>query len=224
MSSPVTPTGSSPLPGQFREGFVSRNPIFATTVGLCPSLAVTAVVQDAFVLSVVVVAVLLSTAFAASLLRTVVGDRQRMLVTLSLTATLTIVAELIISAYAPSVRASLGVYLPLVAVNAVVITQAHEVSWRSAPGPALADAAGRAFGFATGLLLIAVLRESIGAGSITVRAAGDAPFVFHLPWLEEYPVRVVGTSAGAFLIVGYLAASLRVIRRRRKSAPSEGTV
>ena len=224
MSSPVTPVGSSPLPGEFREGFVSRNPIFATTAGLCPSLAVTAVVQDTFVLSVVVVAVLLSTALATSLLRTVVGDRQRMLITLSLTATLTIVAELIISAYAPAVRASLGVYLPLVAVNAVVITQAHEMSWRSTPGSALAVAAGRALGFATGLLLIALLRESIGAGSITVRAAGEAPVVFHLSWLEEFPVQVIGTSAGAFLIVGYLTASLRVIRRRRKSGTVEGAV
>lgn len=214
MSTALDPKEGPSLFGELRDGFTVRNPVFATTVGLCPSLAVTAVFQDTVVLSVVIAVVLLATALAASLLRTAVGEHYRTLVTLSLAATLTVAAELIVSRYAPVVRASLGIYLPLVAVNAVVISQAQEVGWRSAPGPAFADAAGRAIALAAGLLVIAVAREAIGFGSITLRAGARPPVVVLMPWLSDHPVRVVGTSAGAFLIVGYLAAVIRALRRR----------
>jgi electron transport complex protein RnfE len=220
MSTPLE-QGPTSATGEFRRGFVTRNPVFATTVGLCPSLAVTAVVQDTFVLAVVVASTLLITALAVSLLRAVVQTQFRLLVTLSITSVLTIFAELIVGYYAPAVRSSLGIYLPLIAVNALVVSQAQSVSWTSNPLPAIADAAGRALGFAVGLLVIAVFREVLGSGSITLRAGGDSPLVYRIPWLSDHPVGVLSSSVGAFLIVGYLTAAIRAIRTRFRETTRE---
>ncbi len=217
----MSEANARPRPGHFHNGFFAHNPIFTTFLGLCPSLAVTAVVYHAFVLSVVVSAVLLLSALCVSLLRTVVPLPFQRLVTLALMAVLTVIATMLLSRYMPDVREALGIYLPLVAVNVVVISQVQTVSWTSAVGQSLGDAAGRAAGFLVGLVLIALLRESIGSGTITLIARSARELVVVLPGLSENPVSAVATSVGAFLIAGYLSALVRVVRRRKSPGRME---
>jgi Na+-translocating ferredoxin:NAD+ oxidoreductase subunit E len=197
----------------------------ATTVllmGLCPAIAVSVRVIDALWMSAGVVSVLLLSTFCMTLIARGTGGadaagsgsgkpRDRFLAALVLSSLFTASFEILLNAAAPASGASLGIYAPLIAVNCLVLDRARSMESGTAIGRSLADAAGMGAGFAACLLVMAILREVVGAGTITLFPVGGFGGVVALGSLINDPARAAGLAGGGLLCLGYLAA---LVRRR----------
>ncbi|MGA2640050.1 MAG: Rnf-Nqr domain containing protein [Spirochaetia bacterium] len=189
-------------------------------LGLCPAIAVSARVIDALWMSAGVVLVLVLSALAASLLSpdSAGDDRGRLTApwmrALVISSLLTASFEAGLIALAPTASAALGIYAPLIAVNCLVLGRGLPGHTHSSPGGAVAAALGRGIGFAASLVLIALVREVLGAGTITLFPVGRFGGTIEIPMLVEQPVRALGFAGGGLLCLGYFAGAARGISHR----------
>lgn len=183
-----------------------RNPVFAMLLGLCPALAVTTRVDNALGLGAVVVLVLALSSLTVSLLGKHVPENLRTPAYIVIIASYVTVVDLFLRAYAPGLSKNLGIFLPLTAVNCLILGRILIFAQDNPPGASLVDAMKSGFSFFCALVLIALVREVLGAGTITLFAVGPFRGVLVIPLLSENPVRVFGLAAGAFLVAGYLKA------------------
>jgi electron transport complex protein RnfE len=208
---------------EVRAGVLSENPVAVLLLGLCPAAAVSTRVVDALWMSIGVAAVLLATALCTALISHAgapggEGRRDspasRLLGALVITSVLTAAFETVLLALAPEASASLGIYAPLIAVNCLVLGRGRAPR-RPGIAPSLARAAGNGTGFSACLILIAVVRESLGAGTITLFPVGGFGGTIALGSLAADPARGLGMAGGALLCLGYLAGAARALRSRR---------
>jgi electron transport complex protein RnfE len=199
----------------FTRGIIRENPIFVTLLGLCPSLAVTTHVDSAVSLAAAVVIVLTFTSLTVSLARDLIPAKARTAVLLGVISVYVTGVDLLMTRYAPVMRERLGIFVPLIVVNCLILGRASAVYSRATPGRATADALGFGVGFLLALTAIAAVRESLGAGTITLFPVGSFSGVVEIPALVDSPMRVFGLAAGAFLVVGYLHAAFTLTLRRR---------
>lgn len=201
--------------GEFGKGLLRENPLFVYSLGLCPALAVSDVVGKALGLGAGVTLVLVAAGAAISALRRVVPERLYPMVSLVLIAALVSLLDLAMQAYAPALRQGLGVYLQLIAVNCLILGRLERFARHYSPSPAVRDALGMGLGFTAALVLMAVIREVLGSGTITLFPAGGFGGVIRIPALSRYPVRVMSLAAGALLLLGYLAGLANWLKARR---------
>jgi electron transport complex protein RnfE len=197
-------------------------------VGLCPAIAVSVRVIDALWMSAGVASVLVLSSLCMSFVARREGSglavpeperpHGRFLAALVVTSFLTASFELLLMTVAPETSASLGIYAPLIAVNCLVLGKARAAGRSFALGRSLLDAIGTGIGFAACLLLVAALREIVGAGTITLFAVGGFRGVVAIPLLFDDPARALGFAGGGLLCLGYLAALARMARRRKLKA------
>ena len=187
-------------------GIVRENPLFVTMLGLCPSLAITTRVVNAMGLGAALLVVLVLTSLTVSLLRDAVPVTARTPVWLAIIAVFVTLVDLFMARYAPVLSESLGIFVPLIVVNCIIMGRADAFARHVAAGRAVLDALGTGVGFLLSLTLIALVREVLGAGTVTLFPVGSFDGTVVVPVLSESPVRVVTLSAGAFFVVGYLHA------------------
>ncbi|HVO39484.1 MAG TPA: Rnf-Nqr domain containing protein [Spirochaetia bacterium] len=220
-----------------RRGILNGNPVAMVLVGLCPAAAVTTRVIDALWMSVGVFSVLLLTRVCLSLLSLLRdgesagpsadlrggegAPRIRWLGALLIASCLTASFELVLLAFAPEESASLGIYAPLIAVNCIVLDRVEPAAGGKHIPTALLDACGLGLGFAFALLLIAAVREVLGAGTITLFPAGTFGGTIEIPGLSSAPARALGYAGGGLICLGYLAGLSRLLRRRPVPAAEE---
>jgi electron transport complex protein RnfE len=208
-------------------------------LGLCPAIAVSVRVIDALWMSAGVTFVLVLSSLAMSLLAREGGAGGNsgddtggapgwnagpagLLRALIITSLLTTFFEAALLVQAPSVSASLGIYAPLIAVNCLVLGFDLPGTSRSAPGASVAAALRRGIGFAMALVLIALVREVIGAGTITLFPIASFGGTIAIPGLVEQPARALGGAGGALLCLGYLAAAARAAAARPAAKSERG--
>jgi electron transport complex protein RnfE len=126
------------------------------------------------------------------------------------------IVEMVLQAYLPDIYDSLGVYVPLIVVNCIILGRAEAFANKHSVGDSVLDALGMGLGFALGLLLISAIREVLGAGTITLFPFGDFDGVVEVPGLSKSPVRIFGLAAGALFVMGYLKAFFSWFQARRK--------
>ncbi len=192
---------------EFAKGIVISNPIFILALGLCPALAVSNTIDNALGMGVSVIFVLLGANIIISLIRKSVPNIVRIPTFIVIIASFVTIVSLVFQAYVPALHESLGIYLPLIAVNCIILGRAEAFASKNPVTASIADALGISVGFALALLLIAFLREILGTGSLSV--AGTS--LFTLPVLSEHPLALFVLSPGAFLIIGLLLALFRRI-------------
>ncbi|MFP4375858.1 MAG: Rnf-Nqr domain containing protein [Spirochaetales bacterium] len=192
--------------GEIARGIGRENPVFMTALGLCPSLAVTAYFSSALALSLILIVVLLATAVSISLLNAVVPKQLQLVVGVAILATFVTIADVLVTVHIPPLAEQLGIYLPLLAINGVILNQAHHVAWRHSVGRSVLDALGRGVGFLIGLSLIAIVRELLGSGTLTIWLWSEATVGLVVPALSSHRVLIFATSAGAFMVVAYIKA------------------
>jgi electron transport complex protein RnfE len=193
--------------GEFRRILWRDNPLLVYLVGLCPALAVSNRLSNALLLAAVMLFALLGTGIAAVALERWAPPRLRLPVRLVLASALVTAAQRFLWAFAPT--HVLGIYLPLLAVNCLLLASSASGSL----GQSVAEAAGRGAAFAVGLGLLALVREVLGAGTITLFPIGSFGGVLHLRGLP--PARVLAAAPGALLVLGYLSALSRWWTGRR---------
>ncbi|MDD4635022.1 MAG: electron transport complex subunit RsxE [Dehalococcoidales bacterium] len=190
---------------EFGKGLVVSNPIFVMALGLCPSLAVTNSLDNAIGMGAAVIFVLLCSNILVSILRTWVAGIVRIPTFIVIIATFVTIISLIFQAYVPALYESLGIYLPLIVVNCIILGRAEAFASKNRLSLAVADALGMGSGFLLAICIIATLRETLGTGKLTI--FGNT--LFSLPVLSEQPISLFLLPAGAFLVIGLLLALFR---------------
>jgi electron transport complex protein RnfE len=190
---------------QMSKGIIISNPIFVLALGFCPALAVSTSVDNAIGMSVGVLFVLLGSNIIVSLIRRWVPNMVRIPVFIVIIATFVTVINLVFHAYVPALYESLGIYLPLIVVNCIILGRAEAYASKNPVTGSIADALGVSIGFFLALFLIAFLREILGTGSLSLFGT----HLFTLPVLGDNPMTLFILPPGAFLIMALLLALLR---------------
>ncbi len=191
---------------ELKKGIFKENPTFIIMLGMCPTLGVSTQVSNALGMGASVLFVLFFSNIVISMLRKVIPDTIRIPSYIVVIASFVTIVEMVLHAFVPSVYAALGVYLPLIVVNCIILGRAEAFANKNTVLDSALDAIGMGIGFTLSLTLIALIREIFGAGTITLFPMGSFSGVITIPGLSESPVRVLTLAAGALLVMGYLKA------------------
>ena len=202
--------------GELTKGIFKENPVFVIMLGMCPTLGVSTQVFNALGMGAGVIFVLLGSSIIISLLRKVIPDSIRIPAYIVVIASFVTIVEMVMHAFVPAVYSALGVYLPLIVVNCIILGRAEAFANKNTVLDSILDAIGMGVGFTLSLTLIALIREVLGAGTITLLNLGEnARVILTIPLLSESPIRVMTLAAGALLVMGYLKAFFNWNQARR---------
>ncbi len=192
---------------EFKKGITIENPTFGLLLGLCPTLAVSTSVVNAIGMGVAATFVLLGSNIIISLLRKLIPDQIRIPCFIVIIATFVTINELIMKAYFPAINDALGIYVPLIVVNCIVLGRAEAFACKNTVIKSIFDALGMGVGFTLALIIIAAIREVLGAGQI---------LGFSLIKGFE-PVAVIIFPAGALLTMGLLISFVNYWHIKKKT-------
>lgn len=181
---------------EFKKGITIENPTFALVLGLCPTLAVSTSVNNAIGMGAAATFVLLGSNIMISSLRKIIPAQIRIPCFIVIIATFVTINELMMEAYFPALDKSLGIFVPLIVVNCIVLGRAEAFACKRPVGESIFDALGMGAGFTLALVIIASIRETLGAGKI---------LGFTLTKGFE-PIAMVILAPGALLTLGILIA------------------
>jgi len=187
----------SPLLGHVTNGFVKENPVLRLVLGTCPTLAVSTSAVNALGMGVAVIAVLVCSNTVISALRKVIPDKVRIPAYITLIAGFATVVQVLISAFSPELDTALGVYLPLITVNCIILGRAEAFAGRNPVLASACDGLGMGVGYTAAIFLIGCVRELLGAGTLFG--------VNLLPGSAE-PILIFILPPGGFFIFGLLIA------------------
>lgn len=189
-----------------KNGIIDENPTFVQVIGMCPTLAVTTSVENGLGMGLATTGVLVASNFVISLIRNVVPDKIRIPAYVVVIATFVTIIQFLLEGFLPALNDSLGVFIPLIVVNCIILARAESFANKNTPIDSLFDGVGMGLGFTLALMAIGAVREFLGAGSI---------FNFTiLP--ESFPKTIIMLlPPGAFFTLGLLMALFNNIKRRR---------
>lgn len=178
-------------------GIIKENPTFILMLGMCPTLAVTTSATNGLGMGLSTTVVLVASNFAISLLRNIIPDKVRLPGFIVIIASMVTVVQLLIQAYIPSLYSSLGIFIPLIVVNCIIMGRAESYASKNPPVPSIFDGIGMGLGFTIALTIIGAIRELFGAGS-----------VFGLQIMPAFykPIGVLVKAPGAFLVLALIIA------------------
>lgn len=177
-------------------GIIYENPTFVLMLGMCPTLAVTTSFFNALGMGLSTTIVLLFSNLIISLLRNIIPDRVRIPSYIVIVASLVTIVQLLIRAYFPSLYSSLGIYIPLIVVNCIILGRAESFASKNDCLSSIGDGIGMGIGFTLAICIIAIFREFIGNGSF-----------FNINIIpDDYHITMFSLAPGAFLVLGILIA------------------
>ena len=185
------------------KGFIKDNPTFVLVLGMCPTLATTTSALNGLEMGLATLFVLVLSNMAISLLAPLVPDKVHIPVYIVVIATFVTVLQLLMQAYVPAIYATLGLFIPLIVVNCIVLGRAEAFAAKNNALASLMDGAGIGLGFTCALTIIGAIRELLGTGCI---------FGFNL-YPERFGILIFVLAPGAFLTLGYLIAIINKIRK-----------
>lgn len=194
----------------FTNGLFAQNPTFVQFLGMCPTLAVTRSVESALGMGAGVIFVLVLSNLAISLIRNYVPREVRIPIYIVIIASLVTILEMFMIAFVPHLAKSLGTFLSLIVVNCLILGRAEAFASKNGPLKSVADGLGMALGFTGGIVLIALFRELLGAGSITIWEDFKVELI-----PSKYQVGILVQASGAFLVFGVLVAQINKFRMNR---------
>lgn len=169
----------------FSKGIVKENPTLRLILGTCPTLAITTSASNGIGMGIAATLVLLGSNVAISLLRKVIPDKVRIPAFITIIAGFVTIIQMLVKAFLPSIDKALGIFLPLIVVNCIILARAEMFASKNAVWPSVLDAIGMGIGFTAALLLMGAIRELLGAGTLfgyTITANFITPMaIFLLP-------------------------------------------
>lgn len=190
-------------------GIVRENPTFVLMLGMCPTLAVTTSAVNGLGMGLTTMAVLALSNLFISLLRGIIPSRVRIPAFIVVIASFVTVVQLLLEAFLPFLNKALGMYIPLIVVNCIILGRAEAYAYSNPPLASLFDGIGMGLGFSVALTCIGAVRELLGAGRLFGLSVMPAGFV---------PVRIFTQAPGAFFVLAALAALQNFVKARRKKA------
>ena len=194
----------------FKAGLIKDNPVFSLFLGICSTLAITTTVNNAIGMGVSVIIVLIMSNVIISCVRKITPDEIRIPVYIVIIATLVKIIQMLIQAYAPSLNTSLGVFIPLIVVNCIILGRAEAFASKNGILDSALDGLGMGLGYTLAVFSMSFIRELISTGGIKV----VNPFNEAQVWLnlhiipENFTISIFGSSVGAFITFAVLAAAV----------------
>lgn len=184
-------------------GIIKENPTFVLVLGMCPTLAVTTSAMNGLGMGLTTAAVLACSNLIISLLRRVIPDRVRIPAFIVIIASFVTVVQLLLEAYIPDLNKALGVYIPLIVVNCIILGRAESYAYSNPPIPSLFDGVGMGLGFTLALTCIGMVRELLGTGEL---------FGWEILPEAYTPIGIFVLAPGAFFVLAALTALQNAIR------------
>ena len=192
----------------FKNGIIDDNPTFVQVIGMCPTLAVTSSAINGIGMGLSTAVVLTCSNVVISLLRKVIPDKIRIPAFIVVIATFVTIVQMLLKAYVPSLDAALGLYIPLIVVNCIILARAESFASKNDPAASAVDGIGMGLGFTIALTVIGAVRELLGAGSI---------FGLSLFGASYQPALLFILPPGAFLTLGFLMALFNKVVKKKVS-------
>ena len=203
---------------QLKAGVILDNPIFMQTIGLCPALATTTSLSNAIGMGVAATVVLICSNVVISALRKFIPDKIRIACFITIIATFVTMIDLALQAFVPSLAASLGLVLPLIVVNCIILGRAEAYASKNKVLPSALDGVCMGLGFGFALVLMGFFRELLGAGTVLSGLSTLLPFLsfipaegFAIPGLSANPAVMMILPAGGFLMMGFIFAVIQKV-------------
>lgn len=178
-------------------GIIKENPTFVLTLGMCPTLAVTTSAMNGLGMGLSTTVVLALSNLMISALRKIIPDKVRIPAFIVIVASFVTVVQLLLQAYVPALNNSLGIYIPLIVVNCIILGRAESYASKNPPIPSLFDGIGMGLGFSLALTCIGAVRELLGSGAV---------FGFHVMPDSFVPISIFVMAPGAFFVLACLTA------------------
>lgn len=192
---------------EFMKGISNENPVFRLMLGLCPVLATSSSVNNALGMGSAVIFVLFCSNLIVSLIAPYVPGKIRIPIYISVIATFVSIVEMMMAAFLPALNKSLGLFIPLIVVNCIILGRAEAFASKNNPFYAIIDALGMGIGFTLSLTFIATFREILGNGTFMGHPVFGAQFE---------PVLVMIMAPGAFMTIGFLIAGFNWLENKKK--------
>ncbi len=180
-------------------GLLKENPTFGLVLGMCPTLATTTSAENGMFMGLATMFVLICSNVAISLLKNLIPDKVRIPAFIVVIATFVTMVQLIMQAYLPDIYAVLGLFIPLIVVNCIVLGRAEAFAAKNNVGLSALDGIGMGLGFTCSLTLIGAVRELLGTGCV---------FGAHL-YSDQYAALIFVLAPGAFICLAYLMAAIQ---------------
>ncbi|MEA5040365.1 MAG: electron transport complex subunit E [Clostridiaceae bacterium] len=197
----------SKLLAQFKEGLFTNNPVLVQLIGMCPTLATSTSLKNGIGMGLAATAVLICSNIAISALRKIIPNKIRIACFIVVIAGFVTVVDLLLQAYLPDLSNSLGVFIPLIVVNCIILARAEAYASKNGVLPSAIDGLTMGLGFTFALCLLSTIREILGAGTI-----------YGLPVFGDHfqPAMMLAMPAGGFLTLGCLIAAFQVVMKKMK--------
>ncbi len=197
---------STPLYKEFTKGLVSENCLLVLLLGMCPSLATTTSLSNAFGMGAAVIFVTMMSNIGVSAIRKIVPDEVRIPIFVLVIASFVTIVDLVMQAWVPALSKSLGLFIPLIVVNCIILARAEAFAYKNNVLRSALDGLGAGTGYAMGLVLVSFFRELLGAGTLLgFNVLGNA--------FKANSVLVMILPPGAFLTLGLIIGTINKIRR-----------
>ena len=206
---------------QFREGLLTKNPVTVQLLGMCSTMAITTMLFNGIGMGISVLIILTCSNIVISLLRKVIPPKIRIACYIVVIAGFVTMVDLLLQAYLPSLSESLGVFIPLIVVNCIILGRAEAFASKNSVGASLLDGIFQGIGYTIALIIMCVVRELLGSGTIL----GGFSFINNgggirvIP--EVYPALLVVLPVGGFLTLGFLIAASQWLMERIETKERE---
>ena len=196
---------------EFAKGFLRENPVFVLLLGMCPALGVTTSAANGLGMGLATTAVLLGSNIVVALVKDLIPDKVRIPAFIVIIASFVTIIDLTMAAYLPALHSQLGLFIPLIVVNCIILGRAEAFASKNNIVSSVIDAVSMGLGFAFALTLLGATREILGAGAF---------FGLPIPWLNSNPILIFIMPPGAFIALGFLIAAVNTLRERAERAAS----
>ena len=200
----------------FKAGLIKDNPVFSLYLGICSTLAITTTVNNAIGMGAAVIMVLILSNVIISCIRKITPDEIRIPVYIVIIASLVTIIQMLIQAIAPSLNDSLGVFIPLIVVNCIILGRAEAFASKNNVLDSAIDGLGMGLGYTLAVVVMSFLRELLATGGCTITNPFNVSQVLFsfsiIP--EEYTISMFGSSVGAFVTFAILAAVVALMKNK----------
>ena len=205
---------------QFKEGLITNNPVLVQVLGMCSTMAITTSFFNGLGMGLAVTVILTLSNVIISAIRKIVPDKIRIAMFIVVIAGFVTCVDLLIQAYVPSLASSLGVFIPLIVVNCIILGRAESFSYKNGVAASFFDGIFQGIGYTVVLLIMCIIRELLGAGTFGGGILGpDAKGIQIIP--SQFPAGMLTLPVGGFLVLGCLIAAMQWALSRPKKNKEE---
>ena len=205
---------------QFEEGLLSKNPVFVQLLGMCSTLAITTSMFNGLGMGLSVTIILICSNVLISALRKIIPNEIRIAAYIVIIAGFVTIVDLLLQAFLPDLANSLGVFIPLIVVNCIILGRAEAFASKNTVLASLMDGLFQGIGYTVALVIMCVIRELLGSGTFGAGVLNGGEGIVIIS--EGYPAMQMVMPVGGFLTLGFVIAGFQYYMRNRQNKKKEG--